>query len=187
MPVVDRYDLGSIERLEGFIQSYESYKKSKLLDELGNEATFQILSEASQANELKVRLGWAVSLRKYVLGKKDPYYLLKVHVCLEDLGLVFLDEDSRTHLGVLLHQLEVGQVGPVAIHESADGRPTPDSQIVDDALNGFLLHSDPDKMKRHLARPEMSVHLSTYSWVLQAERLCDLAYKMALETIATST
>ncbi len=183
MPVVDRYHLSPTQRLKGFIQSYEAYKSSKLTDEIGNEATFQFFGEVSQARELKLRLGWAAALRKFVLGDKDPYYLMKIHICLEDLGLLFLEQDSRKHLSDLLKKLHDGQIGPIAIHESADGLPTPDSQIVDDALNGFLLHSDPDKMKRHLARPEMSVHLSTYSWVMQAEILCDLAYKMTLETL----
>lgn len=187
MPVHDQYKLSAQERLQGFVHAYEVFKNSKLMDDLGNEATFQFFGEVSQAGALKIRLGWAIALRKFVLGKKDPYYLLKIHICIEDIGLVYLEPDSREQLKHLLYKLSHGQVGPISIHEHPNGEPTPDSQIVDDALNGVLLHSDPDKMNRHLARPEMTVHLSTYSWVLQAEVLCDLAYKLALETLSKTS
>jgi hypothetical protein len=183
--VNDRYPLSPTQRLEGFKVSYELYKEQKVFDSISSETSISLIPAAVSGQDLHGRLSRAAALRKFVLGEKDPYYLVKIHDCVEELGIVRLDSDSKAHLCALLVGLQKGQAGPITIHEDGVGNPTPDSRIVDDALNGARLHSDPEKMWRHMSRNEATTNLALFTWLAQAEAVCDLAYEMACKTLAS--
>ena len=180
----DRYkSLTTRSRIEGFQQAFDHYKAEKASQPLPEERKFQVFDSSDQSASLRIRLQRASLIRKFVLGDKDAFYLLKIHICVEELAMIPIDHQSSARLKECLDVLESGNVGPIGIVENSSGLPTPDSQIVDDALNGVLLHSDPDKMNRHNSRNSTSVNLAVFSWLLQAEMLCEIMQEMVRLTI----
>lgn len=183
MPVTDRYDLTAKERVQGFITAFEFYKHDCDLQPLPDEGRFEFFTSEDQARSMRIRTHRAIALRKFVLQHKDAFYLVKIHLALEELGRLSIGDSSREDLERFLDQLKFGNVGAVGIIESDRGEPTLDSSIVDDLLNGQYLHSDTDKMSRHQARPDMSVNLALFGWLHLASTLCEITYQMSLETL----
>ena len=172
-----------VELVAAFVSTFEYYQKIKASQPIVNENSLNLFGSEDVDNEIRIRLGRLAAMRKFTFSKRDTLHLANIIKALQRLGALELDRESEKEIFKVLDELHAGNVGPFTIHENEVSGPTPDTQIVKEALYGLLLHGDLAKLKSHLSRNKDAVNLALFSWLQTSERLCQIIYFAAKKAI----
>lgn len=157
--------LGDLERLELFIDLVAEYFALAGAMPVGDEDAF--IFDEENAPDYWHRIVRVMALRKFMMLKNDHVYVGRVLQALrrslsaETPGDVTVDLRERFKAVALSMRLDDGTGAPVTF-----------PQVLDDLINGSLLHSDPDRWERVRARGHGSAHsLPLWMFTKDSERL----------------